>query len=136
MKSLDDIIEKAITKKTIWGEDAFISILRKLESSYKGLSYYWDDEAGENWATVLQNEDIIAIICHDLPITFLKESYIEMFSSLLELKDLEIEISKDFDIPEWTLKSSQNQFAIGWHADKEAVNPEKFSVNDLKYATI
>lgn len=135
MKKLDEIILIAELNKQNWNEVDFTNILNILSSS-ENISVSWDNEAGENWASIIKNQVVIAFICRNLPLGFIQDAHFETISTIINNDSFQIEVVKDFDSPNWFIESKDILNLIGWHASKEAVDITKFSINDLTYATM
>ena len=135
MKKLDEIILTAELHKQNWNELDFTNILNILSSS-ENISISWDNEAGENWASIIKNQVVIAFICRNLPLGFIQDTHFETISTIINNDSFQIEVVKDFDSPNWFIESKDILNLIDWHASKEAVDITKFSINDLTYATM
>lgn len=139
MSNLLEILVKAKDKCLFKEEEVFIRALDEIKQFDEDLKLDWDDGAGEEWARL--NHEVygtVYMINTKIGIIFARKSYERKIPHFLFSK-YEIFITENYDKDEWfidlaKLKSEVSQ--ISWHASEGAVNPNKFSLNDLYFATV
>ena len=139
MSDLLEILIKAKDKCLFKEEEVFIRALDEIKQFDRDLNLDWDDGAGEEWARLNHQEHgIVYMINSKIGIIFARKSYESKIPQVL-FSMYEVFITENYDKDEWfidlaKLKSEVKQ--ISWHASEEAVNPNKFSLNDLYFATV
>ena len=95
----------------------------------------WDEVSGEEWVDFSCGTELIAILHTKFPICFAKPNFKEFCTQYNKFWTI---FTDSFDNEEWFVDIDQlkNIENISWHASKEAVNPNSFSVFDFRFATV
>ena len=120
----------------IYKSDDFINVLKSLKSLDKDNAIEWDMGAGEEWAFCSNSNFTIMLTCK-IGICFVQGILDNIYYELLN--KLNIVFVGDFSIEEWYVdldKMKENVPEIFWHSSMDIINPNRFSLNDLYYATI
>lgn len=133
-----DLTEKLIIarRKLVYKgvEDFSLHLAGWLSQCSKSLQVFGDIESGEQWVWVQG----VAMLNTKIGIAFVSEG--SSFCKRIEnTKELETVIVKDYDKQDWSIeleKLKREIPEIEWHACGEAVNPAKFSIKELYYATV
>lgn len=138
MSDLLEILIKAKDKCLFKEEEVFIRALDEIKQFDKDLNLDWDDGAGEEWARLNHQEHgIVYMINSKIGIIFARKSYESKIPQVL-FSMYEVFITENYDKDEWFINLAKLKLEvkqISWHASEEAVNPNKFSLNDLYFAT-
>lgn len=108
--------------------------LSKMKS--KGFRIRWDEDDGETWGRIFLNEKLAAIFHAQLPFYFINET--DLCSLQPIIQDSHSNIPIIVKIPDWSLANYSADFEkltgiIEWHS---CLSSEKFSIDDLWYATV
>ncbi len=138
MSDLLEILIKAKVKCLFKEEEVFIRALDEIKQFDKDLNLDWDEGAGEEWARLNHQEHgIVYMINSKIGIIFARKSYESKIPQVL-FSMYEVFITENYDKDEWFINLAKLKLEvkqISWHASEEAVNPNKFSLNDLYFAT-
>lgn len=139
MNNLLEILKKGKNKHIFIDNNEFERYLNKIQLSDKTLKLDWDKGAGEEWARFIHEKyGIVYMINARIGINFVRKNYLKQISNKIFL-DCELFITEKYSEDEWFVdleKLKEEVSEICWHASESAVNPNKFSLNDLYFATI
>lgn len=139
MKDLLKLLLEAQEKKKFTSQEDFKNFLSDIRRSNEYLELEWDDEAGEEWAILkYPHHGGGAMINSKIGLVFVWRS-----SNALILPDAFSQCvvyeTENFDMDEWHIdlvKLEELVPEISWCVGEEAVNPERFSLQELFYATV
>lgn len=134
MHDLTDILFKAEQYNSAWTKKS----LQLLIGKKKGVTFDWDMESGERWATFFVNGDFAGYVNSVIPLAFCKTSLLKETEKIFEAEV--IIISEDnFDDKKWFIdpqRIKRYSSKLKWIIDEQVLTFERFSVNDFWYATI
>jgi hypothetical protein len=137
MKELMNNLIETKSKYSNWSIEKLNNILENIKNE-KDISVDYDFGTGEEWASIIKDNDRIGMIGVKLPVAFLKNEF-TFLKKYIDKNDLIIIAIDDFDADKWSidLNKFRDEFEfINWHASAEAVNPNCLSINDFWFATI
>lgn len=121
-------------KYSSWSKQRLSVIIE--QCSY--LSFDWDRECGERWASIELNDKFVGYISSFIPLCFCKidslEDIIKVFGD-----EVYIVAEDDFDKKKWFIdeeKIKANLNELSWIVQEGMLDLKRFSINDLWYATI
>ena len=134
MKNLTDILLKAERYNSSWSKDSLKLLFGKKDI----ITFNWDMESGERWASIFLDHEFICYISSVIPIAFCKTVFLKETEKLLEEKVIIIS-GGDFDNKNWFINSQRLEMCsskLKWIVSEQVLNLEQFSINDFWYATI
>lgn len=138
MRELSQLLIKAKETKKFEDILEFENLIHKIEELREYI-LDWDIGAGEEWARFFTNDSGIVLMLHiKIGIVFLRKGYVSkaVYSALEDLFIVEVD---NYGTDEWCIdltKVKSDLPEIEWVVSKEAVNPEKMSLQDLYWATV
>jgi hypothetical protein len=136
MRELINEIYEAKKNSTTWDADILLKYVKRIQEDNPHIRILWDWNSGIDVCGLAINDKLIAYIHSRCPICFAKkefEKYMEVFGSKLWLVLIE-----DFYKDEWHVdlnKLAEIAPEVSWCASKDAVDPDKFSIDGFKFAT-
>ena len=134
MIDLTDILLRAEQHDRSWSKDTLKQFIGKKEA----ITFDWDMECGERWATVFLDHKFIGYISSVIPIAFCKTVFLKEIEKFLEEKIIIIN-EDDFDNKKWFIdpqKLEKYSLKLKWIISEQVLDLEQFSINDFWYATI
>lgn len=133
MIDLTDILIRA-QEHCLWSKQALSVLIRQIPV----LSFSWDMECGERWASIELYGNFVGYISSFIPLCFCKTSSLEEIINFFGDRVL-IVAENNFDEEKWFIdekKFKKDLNGLSWIAEEGLLNFKKFSINDLWYATI
>lgn len=134
MVDLTELLLEAERCDRSWSKDR----LRSLLNDKEGITFDWDMECGERWATVFFDQKFIGYVSSVLPLAFCKTAFLKEIERTLEEKVLIIG-EDDLDSKKWFIdpqKLAEHSKRLRWIVNEQVLELKQFSINDLWYATI
>jgi len=91
----------------------------------------WDEWAGEAWARLLRDDEVIALLHRRMPLAFVLDAYSDAPASRIHM----IAVSS-FSAPMLSASSASLQMAFPNDQFTEEFHPHSFSVNELWWETV
>ena len=136
MRNLNNELEKANLLNGEWDTYVFDSLRNFFTSAEKTNSIVCDFDSGEEICGFFDDTQLIAYVHLKFPIGFAKKKF-EYYAN--KFKDnIRILTVDDFNTVEWFVDLEMLKVVaseISWHASVDAVNPNRFSVDDFRFAT-
>ena len=136
MKDLINEIYEAKKLNSSWNEGEVFKLAEYFKRNNPNAYIQWDWGSGEEVCAFTMNNQLTAFVHTKYPICFCMNEfyrYKEIWSNRLWFVSVD-----DFHKNEWFVDLNiLRQIApeINWLADKDAVNPEKFSIDAFRFAT-
>ena len=138
MNDLTTVLLKAKSKYMFNNRSHFACFVNDVTIK-TGLELDWDTGAGEEWARLIDNtKGVVCMIHTKIGIAFLQRD-VENTNLVTLLNALYIIIVDDFNCDNWKVDISELRTKnpeIFWHSDKDVVNRDHFSLNELYFSTI
>lgn len=134
MIDLTNVLLKSEQYNSSWSKDS----LKLLISKKKNITFDWDMDCGERWATVFLNNKFIGYISSVIPLAFCKAVLLKETEEILK-REVIIINEDDFDNKKWFInpqKLEKHSEKLKWIVDEQVLNFKQFSINDFWYATI
>jgi len=139
MNDLLNVLKKAKNKCVFKKQEEFLKSLDEIRLFDTSLNLDWDNGAGEEWARFKhEKHGIVYMVNSKIGIIFARKNYLDKIPDILFSK-YEVFVTETYDDDEWYINLEELKLEmseIDWHASEEAVSPDKFSLNDLYFATI
>ena len=138
VKSMRDLLKELIIakSKTIYNNDDFKKLLYQLKALNNNNTINWDEDAGEEWAFVC-NQDLSIMLNCRIGICFIRG---EMSGLYLEaLSYCNCVSVKGYDVREWYVDIDDLKKyipEIDWTVSKDGVDPSNFSLDELYFETV
>lgn len=137
MKDMTEVLKRA-RKKKVYQKDEFQELLEKIQSADSNLEIDWDVGAGEDWARLFSGEEMVCMANAKTGVLFLSKNYeYKKIKSVVGM--LEVVFTESFSQDEWKVDLvdlEQTVPEIYWHASEGAVRIDRFSLDDLYFATV
>lgn len=141
-KDITEVFIRAKNKYVFTDKAHFIQRMDQIIASHSGLILDYDDGAGENWAVIVhKNKGKVCMIHTKIGIVFLKKDgdlfLGKVFDDLFD--NLYVELTEDFSTEQWHIDLArliQEVPEIDWHSNENTVNRNRFSLDDLYFATV
>lgn len=138
MESIIKVLEIARNKK-IFQNNEFEELLKRIQLADSNLKLDWDDGAGEEWARFSnQTDGIVCMISAKIGVAFIRKKY-EFHNIESVINTLEIVYVDDYSSDNWFVDLNVMKQIVPelfWHASEGAVNINRFSLDDLYFATV
>jgi hypothetical protein len=136
MADISLIVEGAYLSRATWTHDAFASALKTVQQAVGRGQIDWDSAVPENWGTVNDNGDVLAVVCRILPIVVYLaslESTVEHVINAAQIRGIRMRgwESRDFAIQPDVLRRCFDIAQI-----PESIDIGRFSAADLWYVTV
>ncbi len=96
----------------------------------------WDLGAGEDWASIIVDEDSIGIIRSDVPIAFFLDKYYDLVANLMANSQVKLISVADFKEECFKLDSNHAEKILPGIRMSSAIKLDMLSIADLWWATI
>lgn len=126
-----EVFSRAHANRTLWMSEKASEAIQHIQASDQSLKLNWDQ--GEDWAIFTLNGEPVLYLCLVLPVAFAKPAHVSLIPSGIEVIPV-TDFAKDTFriVPEVAAIVFPNRI---WQ-DKEVVDIEKFTVQDLWWATV
>ena len=119
MKDLTDILLKAEGYNSSWSKDRLKLLLGKNEI----ITFNWDMESGERWASVFLDHEFICYISSVIPIAFCKTIFLKETKKFLEDKVIIVN-EDDFNNKKWFIhpqRLEKNSLKLRWIVSEQVL---------------
>ena len=118
-------------KNSLFDESKWLSSLTRLTKELS-LSFLWDD-LNDNWIIMGSEKERVIMAARHCPLVFVKDPFgVEKIGELLQDRFI-IEIVSSFDDEVFCVRNKKIYTCFPWNT--EVISPDKFSLEDLFYAT-
>jgi len=122
------------TRHPGWSSHLLKTTLAELAAAVPGSAVDYDDDAGEEWGRLLLGNDIVAILWLRGAFGLVHRRFPDLVPRLT-LAGLVIEAISDWDAPIFTIEPEDLRSLFERETITDAVNPARFSANELWWAT-
>lgn len=136
MEDITKLLIKAKIASTEWKDDVISKTITIITESFVDLIIDWDKDSGESWIRIIKNNEVIGFIRVDFPLLIINTKF---EAELLELKDrinCKILIVTDFNNKNFSIKVDAFNQVFELNKTSEAINLNRFSINELWYETV
>lgn len=134
--SLTEKITIAIAKAENWSKGNFLKVSSEMTIVLSGSCFDWDADAGEEWGRLLFDDIVVAILRVNFPFCVVSESWEVTLAPILEKSDIVILSVQDFEAEVFCIDPSMIKNFFGRDSLPNSIDLEKFSINELWWATI
>ena len=135
---LTPLLSEARQFSSRWSKDKVRQAAKCILQHLRGTTLDWDEWAGEEWARVLLDRTVLALIHVQTPLVFMLATYLrkDLASELSEIGSHTVSVD-DFEEKHYKVDQSRLKEVFPgklWPSD--AIDPEKLSIFDLWWATV
>lgn len=134
IQDISEAFEIAHKYSNIWTSQTVRKAIQIIVASGVGLQDDWE-EGDEEWGRVLQDNNVVAIVCARLPLVFLHSSLAQLTPSLTEDCVVSVVVVRDFDDVTYAVSKSLLE-RLFERSVSENVSCDAMSINDLWWATV
>ncbi|MFG2091911.1 MULTISPECIES: hypothetical protein [unclassified Spirillospora] len=127
--SIEDALHRALLVAGTWSALTAQSMASDLARDMSA-EVDWDENAGETWLRVIAGKQVVGLISTVLPFAFIQEN------TMAKEEGMVIVTVDDFNYPQLSCSLSTLNNAFDVPERLQLLDLEKFSVNDLWYATV
>ena len=132
MIDIDASLRDARSLADAWTTGNALEVSSRLER-IASAKLDWDTGAGENWIRVVRHDHVLALISTVLPLAFVEAS---LTPSKLQLEAMVVVEVPNMDSELLCATSETLQYAFGDSTRLDSISEDRFSVQDLWYATV
>lgn len=134
--NLTEKLALAIAKAENWSEACFLQVLSEMITILSGSRLDWDSDAGEEWGRVLFDDLIVAILRVNFPFCVVHEYWQVSLTPILKKRDIVALSVQDLEAKIFCIDPSAVSRLFGRDSITGSIDLEKFSINELWWATI
>jgi len=138
MRDLTPLFAEALSRNgsAKWSEITLVAVARVITSRVASAKLDWDLDAGEHWARVVANGEVIVLLWSLGPLAFVGSSWRQPLSDVLSAAEVVVEPVLNWDASVYTLSSDAVSSIFHRANLPDVVNLARFSANELWWATV
>lgn len=136
MKDLTEALKRALELRGDWSEGHIFSILECIARQDASFVTDWDVGAGEDWARVLHNDKMVAIVCAASPLVVINKEAKCILNACLSMCSVVVEEVESMDKRQYCADLEVLEEALCAHSLSELLCINRFSISDLWWATV
>lgn len=139
MVDLTPFLLKAAQQDTNWSKNNLLHTLNQVVQTVPGAIIDWDEGAGEDWASILGPNRVLAIVRVDIPLAIIGTEMTRI-KDIFERQAVVVICAADWQASEYGIDISALEKQLpGWNWPSEITSPsgsQSISIQDLWWATI
>lgn len=124
---------EAASRRTSWSIERASDLARTVAALVPGAEVDWDDDSGEEWARILVDRFVIALVRAQLPLVIVVRGEVGRLRALGS--GVVVVIVDDMDTPRLSCRSDVISQVFPEREVSPTLEPEAFSALDLWFAT-
>jgi len=134
MTDITDIVHGLADAPARWSQERGAQVAQAF-SRHLGLTVSWDEDAGEDWARVIDDRRVRVFVGIRWPVVMVLEPDLSRLQALIP-DDVACLVVTDMDERELSASEDSLFAAFGQRAHSAALTPGAFSATDLWFATV
>ena len=131
-----DVFARAIMDRKAWTVDRVARILDALLLAVPDAEVDWDRGAGEDWARVLRDGAVVALVHAHRPLAVVAAEHAEAAAPWLAPEDATLLVASDLDERVYRIDEAMLTRFVSGQVVPRSFDSSRFSINELWWATV